>query len=251
MALALVLVVWWACGEIGAAAKTVTPPEGGELWALCELSRAWRPAPWLAQRACDPCALWRYGALDDVFTDRLDVCDVCPLPGVSCTSGHVSSISLPYEGLSGTIPRALSALSNLESLVLPGNRLRGDLPQGLKSLRSLRVIDLSHNYITGRADFTGTKVELCNLGCLVSGPRQTEVGPPWAYLALAVPFCLMVRFVFGHADGAVVLLLCMVYGSGALSETWTVTMLLAWVALKWLLSHIRIQIVPNNHIAQN
>jgi Leucine-rich repeat (LRR) protein len=49
-------------------------------------------------------------------------------PGVTCSSSYVTGISLPSQGLSGTLPASWSRLNQLGAIDLSSNSLRGTLP---------------------------------------------------------------------------------------------------------------------------
>ncbi|KAI7982327.1 putative kinase-like protein TMKL1 [Camellia lanceoleosa] len=62
---------------------------------------------------------------------------------------HLLSLQLPSAGLSGTLPRELGELSNLQSLYLSVNTLSGTIPLELGYSSSLSDIDLGNNLING------------------------------------------------------------------------------------------------------
>jgi hypothetical protein len=69
----------------------------------------------------------------------------CSWFGVTCSSGHVKTIGLTNNQLSGTIPNL--ALPNLTHLILSDNQLSGNIPNF--DLPSLKVIGLTNNQLTG------------------------------------------------------------------------------------------------------
>ncbi|KAJ6711822.1 hypothetical protein OIU79_008113 [Salix purpurea] len=75
--------------------------------------------------------------------------DCCLWEGVDCdgtADGRVTSLSLPFRDLNGTLAPSLVNLTSLTHLNLSHNRLYGSLPVGFfSSLRSLQVLDLSDN----------------------------------------------------------------------------------------------------------
>jgi hypothetical protein len=75
----------------------------------------------------------------------------CTWQGVSCDSEntHVTSLSLPQNGLNGTIPASLGNLSSLISLNLTGNKLTGPIPDELENLSNLEILALGNNRLTG------------------------------------------------------------------------------------------------------
>ncbi|ONK81665.1 uncharacterized protein A4U43_C01F31630 [Asparagus officinalis] len=99
--------------------------------------------------------------------------DPCHWNGVTCKQSTVVSLSLPKNGLLGTLPSSLGSLTSLrhinlrsnrlygslppeifrprslQSLVLYGNSLSGSLPSEIGSLVSLQMLDLSYNLLNG------------------------------------------------------------------------------------------------------
>ena len=69
------------------------------------------------------------------------------------STGRVYDIQLSNNNLTGTIPNALSTLSNLQDLELNGNQLSGNVPLSLASLSKLTYFDLTNNNFT----FAGTE----------------------------------------------------------------------------------------------
>jgi hypothetical protein len=75
--------------------------------------------------------------------------------GVEVTDGHVTRLSLAYNGLAGSLPAKLGALDHLEWLDLSHNALAGSLPPSLGSIRfqarpgHKAALDLSFNQIRG------------------------------------------------------------------------------------------------------
>ena len=65
------------------------------------------------------------------------------------TKQRVTALDLRNKGLTGTIPRGLDRLTNLEYLGLNGNRLTGPIPYSLVSLDKLQTLLLSGNMLTG------------------------------------------------------------------------------------------------------
>ena len=67
-------------------------------------------------------------------------------------SGNVGLLYGDYpsgNGLTGTIPKALGQLDNLESLDFSDNELTGPIPETLGQLNNLRFLNLSGNQLTG------------------------------------------------------------------------------------------------------
>ncbi|WP_419918901.1 leucine-rich repeat domain-containing protein [Candidatus Poriferisocius sp.] len=68
------------------------------------------------------------------------------------TTNHknkITHIYLPFNKLSGPIPKELGKLTNLELLSLWGNQLTGTIPTELSQLTNLTSLDLSFNQLTG------------------------------------------------------------------------------------------------------
>ena len=63
--------------------------------------------------------------------------------------GYVIGLSLPHNGLKGTIPVQLARLTGLTRLALNGNQLTGEIPPELGLLSSVNHLDLSENELTG------------------------------------------------------------------------------------------------------
>lgn len=70
--------------------------------------------------------------------------------GVNVESdGHVGSLLLSENKLSGIIPIEIGDLINLTFLALGGNKLSGEIPLSLGNLTSLEFLDLSWNQLSG------------------------------------------------------------------------------------------------------
>lgn len=101
---------------------------------------------------------------------NLSSSSTCLFFGITCTDGHVTGISLPSNGLTGTLPSELGQLTYLRSLDLSGNRIQGPVPAtpaslvelnlsnnqldngiwtSILSLTSLQSLDLSQNLLEG------------------------------------------------------------------------------------------------------
>ena len=82
---------------------------------------------------------------------------VCEWEGVGCRidvsnggSTTITSINLPNEGLSATLPTELGLLTDLEELNLKGNLIAGTIPKEVaNNLEKLYSIDLSNNQVSG------------------------------------------------------------------------------------------------------
>ena len=91
-------------------------------------------------------------------------------------SGRVVGLKLYENGLSGTIPRELSNLANLESVDLSGNELSGEIPSKLGNLINLRVLYLSSNELSG--EIPSELGNLANLESLHLSINQLSGGVP-------------------------------------------------------------------------
>lgn len=113
-----------------------------------------------------------YAALVDFFnatngpnwttkTNWLTDCNVCSWHGVTCGMGkRVAEIRLPNNGLSGSLPSSLSALS-LFVLELADNKLSGSVPTPVGKLTNLQLLSLSNNQLSG-----AIPAQLANMGQL-------------------------------------------------------------------------------------
>lgn len=78
--------------------------------------------------------------------------DGCPKNwfGITCSNGHVTSISLNQLGLAGEFSfSAISNLQMLQNLSLSNNHFTGTLTRDVSLLKSLQNLDLSGNLYTG------------------------------------------------------------------------------------------------------
>ena len=73
----------------------------------------------------------------------------CSWFGVACSPGHVYSLNLEDNNLSGSIPTEFADLTNLVALTIDTNNLTGPLPIELASLPMLEWAWLSGNLFTG------------------------------------------------------------------------------------------------------
>ena len=69
--------------------------------------------------------------------------------GVEAAGNTVTSIALPQNNLTGTIPSELGNLSNLKRLDFRANNLTGTIPSELGDLGSLQQLNLRANNLTG------------------------------------------------------------------------------------------------------
>ncbi|GLJ55631.1 hypothetical protein SUGI_1194780 [Cryptomeria japonica] len=68
--------------------------------------------------------------------------------GITCTSGRVSTISLPNRQLTGKISPSLVNLSSLKIIKLNVNNLSGEIPANLTQLKYLSALDVSDNNLS-------------------------------------------------------------------------------------------------------
>ncbi|KAG2443528.1 hypothetical protein HXX76_001880 [Chlamydomonas incerta] len=72
--------------------------------------------------------------------------------GVSCTAGQPTSVSLPFQGLNGSLPSTWGFVTSLQSVVLGGgtNTLRGTLHAAWSSLLALTRLDIVAQGFSGQ-----------------------------------------------------------------------------------------------------
>lgn len=119
----------------------------------------------------------------DGWTDKrlwMSEAPPCEWYGVGCEEGHVVSLTMNWNNLSGPLPAELGKLSELQSLVLYYNNLSGPLPPELGRLAKLHTLILHHNFFEG-----GLPAEFGNMHSLVkldledtdlSGPLPASLG---------------------------------------------------------------------------
>ena len=84
------------------------------------------------------------------WIDNATNCNICSWYGVVCDDfGRVSSLNLGFNNVTGTIPSAITNLTQLTKLNLYSNNLSGALPTMLHNLPLLNYIDLADNNFTG------------------------------------------------------------------------------------------------------
>jgi len=107
-------------------------------------------------------------------------CDPGVLPGVTCSDGHVTALTLAGNGLAGTLPPELGDLSALQTLDLSGNALSGAIPEEMGNLGSLMYLQLNDNQLEGVIPVSlGGLHSLRRLslgGNRLSGTLPTELG---------------------------------------------------------------------------
>ncbi len=94
--------------------------------------------------------------------------------GVSCSEGHVNSLTLSNNSLSGSLPKEIGELSSLSALYLQGNSLQV-LPPEIGNLGNLRELYLSYS---GVHELPATMAALDNLEVLgLEGLNLVEFPP--------------------------------------------------------------------------
>lgn len=86
--------------------------------------------------------------------------------GVTCVSTNITSISLPTNNLTGTLPTELGNLTSLTTLNLSGNSISGPIPPQIGRLTSLTTLNLSNNQLDGVIPMTignNTNLSVLNL----------------------------------------------------------------------------------------
>jgi Leucine-rich repeat (LRR) protein len=104
----------------------------------------------------------------------------CNWYGVTCYSGQVTALSLPFNKLNGTLPDALGNLMHLTTLNLSENALQGTIPASLGSLSNLTRLELNYNHLSGSipSEFGAlTGLRMINLGSNdLTGSLPPELG---------------------------------------------------------------------------
>ena len=105
----------------------------------------------------------------------------CTWFGISCDGSNVVSISMPDNGLSGTLPVELGNLSALENLLLYSNALTGSIPTQLGNLSSLESLSLNNNALSGAIPSElGNLSNLTTLYLSINQLSGSITGPNWA-----------------------------------------------------------------------
>ncbi|CAH9133043.1 unnamed protein product [Cuscuta epithymum] len=87
------------------------------------------------------------GAINEF--DKVDIVWKGMLSEFGRTLGHVKSIDLSSNVLTGEIPNEITSLVGLISLNLSRNNLRGQIPLRIGNLANLDALDLSNNHLSG------------------------------------------------------------------------------------------------------
>jgi hypothetical protein len=108
------------------------------------------------------------------YTNWLATDTPCSWSGVSCSAGHVGSLYLNSNQLTGSLPPELGNLYELISMDLASNQLTGSLPPELGNLNKLKYLYLRNNRLTGSIPAQiGNLTALVNL-TLDQNPLQGE-----------------------------------------------------------------------------
>ncbi|GLT85466.1 hypothetical protein SLE2022_036560 [Rubroshorea leprosula] len=86
----------------------------------------------------------------------------CSWPGINCTDGSVTSVSLQDMNITSEIPPSICKLKNLTFLDLSYNFIPGEFPALLYNCSKLQHLDLSMNYFVG-----SIPGDICQLSTLV------------------------------------------------------------------------------------
>ena len=74
--------------------------------------------------------------------------DVSGWEEIEVNDGRVTHIDWPNEGLTGSIPKEIGNLTNLQRLNLYGNSLSGDIPIEMCNLTNLQTLCLAGNNLS-------------------------------------------------------------------------------------------------------
>ncbi len=96
--------------------------------------------------------------------------------GVTVTLGHVTDLSLPFLGLTGSIPPEIDNLNYLMRLDLGYNNLSGSIPPELGNITSLEILVLHVNTLSG--DIPTEFGKLVNLIYLKLGYNSLSASDP-------------------------------------------------------------------------
>ncbi|WRX11339.1 Leucine-rich repeat - like 10 [Theobroma cacao] len=105
---------------------------------------------------------------------------------ITCRNGHVISLDLQNNDLSGLLPGFLGDMVHLETLNLANNKFSGSIPANWGQLSNLKHLDLSSNNLTGRIPMQLFSVPTFNFGAGIRGDRllrvdhfSCKIKPPW------------------------------------------------------------------------
>ena len=74
--------------------------------------------------------------------------DVSKWYGIEVRDGRVTTINWYHKGLTGSIPKEIENLTNLQCLSLYGNSLSGDIPIEICKLTNLQTLYLDNNNLS-------------------------------------------------------------------------------------------------------
>lgn len=81
--------------------------------------------------------------------DWLKTGQPCSWYGIRCANGHVTTITMNYNDLRGSLPPELGDLLKLQVLALYFNYLTGEIPPEIGQLADLQILILHNNRLTG------------------------------------------------------------------------------------------------------
>jgi hypothetical protein len=77
--------------------------------------------------------------------------DVCSWNSIKCDfNGNVAGLRLNDNGLGGSLPTEITALTSLSKLRVFNNAITGQVPTQLYSLPNIELLDLESNFLTGQ-----------------------------------------------------------------------------------------------------
>ena len=112
-------------------------------------------------------------------TDFLLQLPYCVWQGVECSNEVITSVSLPSENLSGSLPREIGLLTTLTSLNVANNSLVGSIPTEFGFLTNLEFLDLSldvDNPPVRRRSAMRRRMEDTIPQSFLTGPMPSEIG---------------------------------------------------------------------------
>ena len=116
------------------------PAEIGNMKNLGELSLAWNQiSGFIPVEIANCSSLYNLTLSHNYLTGTFDMSNFYLL----------QYLDLSYNNLSGSIPRTINHLTNLETLSLNRNQISGSIPMEITDCKSLKHLSLSHNYLTG------------------------------------------------------------------------------------------------------
>eukprot|EP01127_Copromyxa_protea_P006438 TRINITY_DN1629_c1_g1_i4.p1 TRINITY_DN1629_c1_g1~~TRINITY_DN1629_c1_g1_i4.p1 ORF type:complete len:163 (-),score=12.74 TRINITY_DN1629_c1_g1_i4:166-654(-) len=104
--------------------------------------------------------------------------------GLEIKDGHVASINI--KNAHGTLPKGISAFTNITTLILGQNRLLGTIPAEIGMLRNLEYLDLHENlFVITKLDFLGqlSRLTYLDLSSLLTDQLPESIPEEWAQLS--------------------------------------------------------------------